>query len=172
MPTDPDPVPIRTQGFDDQKLEKIYSWQKIWYCFEFDKNIAIYFSLGLHTGCPSYRRSFQPSKENIPHFKTRNFLTFFSIFLWDIFALMDPDPLSWLNPDPDPKHWVLVSKRTRYIGLRSVSFDTDAMKCGTLNINTNTQMEKDLVQNGVDLHVSGFPKSRSRNQNLCRRVAV
>jgi hypothetical protein len=31
--------------------------------------IAIYISLGLHKGHPSYRRSFQLSKENIQHFK-------------------------------------------------------------------------------------------------------
>jgi hypothetical protein len=43
----PDPDP----GFDDLK-------------------IAIYLSLGLHKGGPSYRRSLQPSKENIQHFKT------------------------------------------------------------------------------------------------------
>jgi hypothetical protein len=34
-----------------------------------DKKIAIYLSLGLHKGRPSYRRG-QPSKENIQHFKT------------------------------------------------------------------------------------------------------
>ncbi len=28
MNTDTDLDPIRTQGFDDQKLEKIYSWKK------------------------------------------------------------------------------------------------------------------------------------------------
>jgi hypothetical protein len=45
--------PIQIQGFDDQKLKKkkINIWSKI----------AIY--------CQSYRRSLQPSKENIKHFK-------------------------------------------------------------------------------------------------------
>jgi hypothetical protein len=38
----------------------IFLWSKI----------AIYRSLGLHKGGPSYRRSLQPSKENIQHFKT------------------------------------------------------------------------------------------------------
>ncbi len=37
---------------------------------------AIYLLLGLHNGRPSYRRSLQPSKENIQHFKTWNFLIF------------------------------------------------------------------------------------------------
>jgi hypothetical protein len=39
--------------------------------------IVLYLLLGLHKGRPSSRRSLQPSKENIQHFKTRNFLTFF-----------------------------------------------------------------------------------------------
>jgi len=42
--------------------------------------IAICLSLNLHEGRPSYRKSLQPSKENIQHLKTWNFLTFFSIF--------------------------------------------------------------------------------------------
>ncbi len=40
----------------------------------FDKKIVIYLSLGLHKGRPSYRRSLQPSKENIHHFKRWNLL--------------------------------------------------------------------------------------------------
>ncbi len=35
--------------------------------------------LGLHKGRTSYRRSLQPSKENIQHFKTWEFFTFFFI---------------------------------------------------------------------------------------------
>jgi hypothetical protein len=46
MNTDPHPIRIRIQSFYDQKLE------------------------GLHKGRPSYKRSFQFSKENIQHFKT------------------------------------------------------------------------------------------------------
>jgi hypothetical protein len=42
----------------------------------FLSKITIYLSLGLHKGRPSYSRSLQPSKENIQHFKTSNFLTF------------------------------------------------------------------------------------------------
>ncbi len=62
LSTDPDP--IRIQGFDDQKLEKFTA--------EICKKnviseIAIYLSLGLHKGRPSYRRSLQPSIENIQH---------------------------------------------------------------------------------------------------------
>jgi hypothetical protein len=93
MNTDLDP------GFLWPKIEKnlrlniflLFFWSKI----------GIYLSLGLHKGRPSFRRSLQPSKENIQHFKTWNLLTFF-IFLWVIFSLLNPDPnpLTWL-PDPD-----------------------------------------------------------------------
>ncbi len=49
----------------------------------FWSKIAIYLSLGLHKGRPSYRRSLHPSKGNIKHFKTWNFLIF-SIFVGHI----------------------------------------------------------------------------------------
>ena len=42
----------------------------------FRSKIAIYLSIGLHKGRPSYGRSLKPSKENIQHVKTWNFLTF------------------------------------------------------------------------------------------------
>jgi hypothetical protein len=58
----------------------------------FFSKIAIYLSLGLHKGRPSYRRSLQ-------HLKTWNFLTFF-LFCLVIFALLDPDPRAWVNLDP------------------------------------------------------------------------
>jgi hypothetical protein len=55
------------------------NWEKITaemkYIFSGSK-IAIYLSLGLHKGRPSYRRSLHPSKENIWHFKTGIFFTF------------------------------------------------------------------------------------------------
>jgi hypothetical protein len=59
--------------FDDQKWEKNLQLKKNLY---FLSNLAIYLSLGLYKGRPSNRRSLQPSKENIKHFKTSNFLTF------------------------------------------------------------------------------------------------
>jgi hypothetical protein len=59
--TDPDPDPIRIQSFDDQKWENLNI---------FSSKTTIYLSLGLHKGRLSYRRSLQPSKENIQHFKT------------------------------------------------------------------------------------------------------
>jgi hypothetical protein len=55
---------IRILGFDDQKLNNIQSWKFFLYIFE--KNCKLpYLSGGLHKECPSYRRSPQPSKENI-----------------------------------------------------------------------------------------------------------
>ncbi len=78
MTTNPDPDPIRIQGFDDQKLKKNYSWN-FFYNFFLSKT-AIYLSLGLHKVCPSYRRSLQLSKEAIQHFKTWTFTNFFYFF--------------------------------------------------------------------------------------------
>jgi hypothetical protein len=69
----------RSRDFEDQKLKRIYSWN----IFFFDKKLR-FISIGLHKGRPGYRRSLQPTKENIQHFKTLNFFTF-SIF-WVIFA--------------------------------------------------------------------------------------
>ncbi len=43
-------------------------------------HIAMYLSLGLHKGRPSYRRSLPPSKKNIQHFKTWTFLIFYLFF--------------------------------------------------------------------------------------------
>ena len=59
------PIRIQVQSFDDQKLEKIYSWKKKILL----SKTTIYLSLGLHKGHPSYRKSLQPSKENIQQFK-------------------------------------------------------------------------------------------------------
>jgi hypothetical protein len=39
-------------------------------------------------------------KREHPTLQNMKFLNFFSLFLWVIFALQDPDPLTWLNPVP------------------------------------------------------------------------
>ncbi len=62
LSTDPDPDP----EFWSRKIEKNLQVKKNTICL----------SLGLHNGRPSYRRSLQPSKDNIQHFKT----WYFSIF--------------------------------------------------------------------------------------------
>jgi hypothetical protein len=86
---------IRIKGFDDQKFKK-NRW-KFFISF-LKQKIVIYLLLGLHKGCLVYRGSLQPSKENIPHFNTWNFIPFLVV----IFSLLDPDPdpLTWLDPDP------------------------------------------------------------------------
>ncbi len=68
--TDPDPYPD-LRFF----MAKIGKSVQLKICLP--SKIAIYLSLGLHKGRPCYRRSLQPSKENIQHFKPWNFLTFF-----------------------------------------------------------------------------------------------
>jgi hypothetical protein len=83
------PIRIRIQGFKDQKLGKIHCWKNVNF---FGSKTTIYLSLCLHKGFPSYRRSLRPSKENIQHFKTWNFLIF--LLLRVIFALLDSDPKS------------------------------------------------------------------------------
>ncbi len=59
--------------FEDQKFKTNYSWKKI---TSFGSKTTSDLSLCLHKGRPSYRRSFQLSKESIQHFKTWNFLIF------------------------------------------------------------------------------------------------
>ncbi len=75
-------IPIRIQfpiqGFDEQKFKKIYSCKT--FVFFFKSKIAIYLSLGLYKWRTSYKTSLQSSKENIQHFKTWKFLTFFLNF--------------------------------------------------------------------------------------------
>jgi hypothetical protein len=67
----------------------------------FCSKIAIYGSLGFYKVRPSYRRSLQPSKNNIQHFNVKflNLVEFF-LFLWFIFALLDPDPATKIYADP------------------------------------------------------------------------
>jgi hypothetical protein len=106
MTINPDPDPIRIQGFHDQKLKKKLQL-KILYIFFLSK-IAIYLSLGLQKACPSYRRS-HPTLQNM------NFYKFFSTFVGH-FSPPNPDPEpdsesgsgstdpieSGSNPDPQP----------------------------------------------------------------------
>jgi hypothetical protein len=53
---------IQIQDFDDQKFKNLTAEKKLLIIV---KKNAIYLSLGLHKGRPSYRRSLQLSKENI-----------------------------------------------------------------------------------------------------------
>ncbi len=64
-------IQFRIQGFDDQKFTAVKLFS--------DRKLQFTYPLGLQKGCTTYRRSLQPSKENIHHFKTWKFLTFFYI---------------------------------------------------------------------------------------------
>jgi hypothetical protein len=66
LSTNPDPDPIRIQGFNDQKLKKNYSMSKL------QKKPAAH-------------------KKNHPTLQNLNFKIFL-LLLWVIFALLDPDP--------------------------------------------------------------------------------
>ncbi len=84
---------------DEPSKKKFTAEQNL---FKFLSKIAIYLSPGLHKGCLSYRRSLQPSKENIQYFKKRNFINFFFYFC----GIFWP---SWIriripSADPDPKN--------------------------------------------------------------------
>ncbi len=76
---DPDP------GFWWPKIEKILKLKKI----------AIYLSLGLYKGRPSYRRNFSFQKKASSNSKNMKFHYCF-LFLLVIFPLLDPDPQSCL----------------------------------------------------------------------------
>jgi hypothetical protein len=70
---DPDPAFHAEHPGSGSRVFTTKKWEK----FTAEKNlifllskIAIFLSLDLHKGRPSYRRSLQPAKENIQDFKT------------------------------------------------------------------------------------------------------
>ncbi len=77
---------------------KFSSWKN---SFLYIEENAIFFNLGLHEGRQSYKRSLQPSKENIEHFKTRHFKNYFPSFYYcGSFSLSRyPKPHSQCDPD-------------------------------------------------------------------------
>ncbi len=83
-------------------------------------------SLGLHEVRPSYRRSLQPSTENICHLTTIHFFTFFFSrkfctprCIWNIFLPnMDPDPADQ-NQCGSFRIWILnIVQEKVYKGLK------------------------------------------------------
>ncbi len=70
-------IRIQIQGFDDPKICNIYSWNFFKYILLI-KNCYLFIPRP-HKGRLSYRRSLQPSKENIQNLKTWNFLTNFYV---------------------------------------------------------------------------------------------
>ncbi len=98
------PIWIRIQGFDDQRLKKIYSWQKKHF---FDQKIAIHLSLGLHKD--------RPIQATVIKREHPNEISYLFSILSVIFYLLDPepdtDPLTWLNPDPI---WIRIRNTATY----------------------------------------------------------
>jgi hypothetical protein len=103
---DPDPDPIPDPGFWWTKTGKNLQFE---FFFNFWSKIAIYLSLRLPKGRPSYRRSLQPSKENI-----FTFFYFFGSFLpsWIRICILnaDPDPATQIYAIPSGSTTLLHSK--------------------------------------------------------------
>ncbi len=103
---DPDPDPDPAQHFSwipvsipiyvlTTKIDKKLQLRKN---SIFLSKTAIYLSLGLHKGSKLQEKPSALKREH-PALKNMKFLKLF-LFLWVIFALQDPDPLTWLNHDP------------------------------------------------------------------------
>ncbi len=82
--TDPD-TKIRIQAFDDQK--KFTTGKKLKFVWS---KIAIYLSIGLYKGRPSYRRSLQHLEREHPAPENMKFLNF--LYFCGSFARWDPVP--------------------------------------------------------------------------------
>ncbi len=70
--------------FYDRKLTKSNKKNIFWY------KIAIYLSLCIPKRRPIYREAFSPQKRTSS--TSKHEISYFFIFLWVIFALLDPDP--------------------------------------------------------------------------------
>jgi hypothetical protein len=71
-----------------KKLKKMYSWQKNLIFFKIKNKRR-----------PKLQETPSAQKREHPTLQNIKFLNFF-LFLWVIFALQDPDPLTWLYPNP------------------------------------------------------------------------
>ncbi len=78
-----------------KNLKTIYCWK--YFFIYLVKNCNLY--LCFRKGHPSYRRSLQPPIREHPALQNMKILYFF-LFLWVIFALLDPDPLTSFDQDP------------------------------------------------------------------------
>jgi hypothetical protein len=87
--TDLDPIWI--QGFNDQKMKKV-QLKKLHF---FGSKTTIYLSIkNVQVTEETFRSQKRPSKSNTSKHELKK-----NLLLWVIFALLDPDPLTLLNPD-------------------------------------------------------------------------
>ncbi len=94
-----DPDPIRIQGFDEQKLEKIYSWKRN--LIFFWSKITTYASI---QDVQTAEEAFIPQKRTSS--SSKHEISKFFIFFGPFFALLDPDPDSESDPEKDPLTWM------------------------------------------------------------------
>jgi hypothetical protein len=85
LETNPDPDPIRIQGFNDQKLKKKITAEKI-FIFFFDQKLQFTYRWASIKYVPVTEEAFSSQK--------RPSNTNFFLLLWVIFTLLDPDPES------------------------------------------------------------------------------
>ncbi len=92
-------IRIPDPWFDDLKLKKIYSWKFNFY-FLYQKLQFTY--------------PYSALKKKHPALQNMKILYFF-LFLWVIFALLDPDPnpATQINADPHPKPWLKLESSLR-----------------------------------------------------------
>ncbi len=109
---DPDPVP--NPGFWWPKLEKNLQLKKIGYFFI---KIEIWLSLDLHKGRTSYRRSLQPSKKNIQHFKTWKFKMRIRIQQLKLMRIHNP-----ARPSPSPINILVLHCKDKIPKFRNKMF--------------------------------------------------
>ncbi len=89
-------IPDPNSGFDDLKLKKIYSWKFNFYFLDQNCHLLIP-RPPLRT--PKLQKKPSTLKREHPVLKNMKILDFF-LFLWVIFALLDPDPATQINADP------------------------------------------------------------------------
>ncbi len=91
-------IPIRIQDFDDQKLIKNYSWN--FFIYLFDQKLQFTYPYTSIKDVPGTGEAFRRTPA-----LQRNFVIFSIIFgsflpSWIRIRIPNPEPLTWLNPDP------------------------------------------------------------------------
>jgi hypothetical protein len=106
---DPDslnPNPIRIQSFDDQQLKKINTADIFLLSF-LDQKLQFTYVQATGEDVNPQKRTSSTSKNEIyikKHPPLQKVKFNFFLCLRVIFALLDPDPGTLMNPDPDPQY--------------------------------------------------------------------